>query len=313
MEQFQQKKSNTKQKTIYEAIKAMKASDSMVHRIKLVDTIRTTLFKQTFPLPQYMRGIGWICLCLWTLMCIILSIVYGISFDLQYDTKPIDNFIEIGYNDTCTMEYNSKLQIVNELTPLYINNLQNKRDEDQFPGSTTNSQSFLMNISLSILLSMLLWQPLMIYITTWLKIWAFSYNFKLKNGPNNLFKLFKRCCGCDKKYKSYLNHEEFEIKNEGNESILNKQHRPLDVIGFFSNDQLFLKSEQEYNDNNQPKMRLLKTVAPNSEIQLMPTQINSIQVIAAKSVSIYDPNHKDTDFETMSNSIDQQSSDSEQP
>jgi len=299
---------NKTQAGIYEALARVKAADSMVNRIRLVDHIRRSLFKSAYPLPAYVQNIGWLCLVLWSLMCCTLAIVYGISFDLRYDVEKNEPFYtEAGFEDECLVQNSLELQITNASTVEYIEEAQYALHRPYFPGATSDSGSFLMNILLSVLLSIFIWQPLMIYVMTWIKLWSFSWNGKLKNGVSNVKELLCRCCGKDKHYKQQVaqrgNAKEIEVQHRSS-SILLKKERPLDVIGYFSNDQLFLKSQQVLDDDENeghgaPKFKLLKTVVPQQMqrgIELADRSTadvdgqserkdrNSIQVLAQKSV-----------------------------
>ena len=66
---------------------------------------------------------------------------------------------------------------------------------------------------------------LTIYIITWIKIWMFTPNLKMKIGIGNTSISCKQCCGGNNK----------NVNNENNESkslhIADKD-RPLDIISF---------------------------------------------------------------------------------
>ena len=78
--------------------------------------------------------------------------------------------------------------------------------------------------------ALILWQPLTLYVVTWIKIWDFTLHLKMNLGPGNLNLLFKRsCCG----------YNEININNYDNNrtktNVLSHPDRPLDIPSFLGN------------------------------------------------------------------------------
>merc|ERR1712048_77811 len=115
----------------------------------------------------------------------------------------------------------------------------------------SDAQSWLLSIAQSLVTSLLLWQPLMIYIVTWLKLWMFTWNLKMSVGPKNIFQLLMRCCctcGGDEGDEDDIDEEEMKEKSARNRrlsSVTSHGDRPLDIIGFLPHDAFVIDDTQD--------------------------------------------------------------------
>merc|ERR1719499_2078098 len=57
----------------------------------------------------------------------------------------------------------------------------------------SDSGSWLLSLGQSIMLSLVLWQPLTIWFVTWIRIWMFTWNLEMKF-PKNCPALIRKCC-----------------------------------------------------------------------------------------------------------------------
>merc|ERR1711972_1196576 len=64
-------------------------------------------------------------------------------------------------------------------------------NESSYGGS--DAMSWLLSLGQSLLLSLVLWQPLTLYVVTWIKIWMFTWNLPIRF-PVSCPKLMRRCC-----------------------------------------------------------------------------------------------------------------------
>ena len=156
---------------------------------KVIDGVREKLLHKKHPLKnKWWRVFGWMLLILWSSFCIIMAIGYGIQFDLTY------NEVKEGYllNDDCWK--NNKL-LVSVETYLSLKQVAEKQSSlhsdysDDF--KTDTSTTWLLSLLESFALSIAIWQPVTIYIVTWLKLWFFSLNLRMTFGRSNLMQFVK--------------------------------------------------------------------------------------------------------------------------
>ena len=215
---IKKEKQNTLTKDARKVIKKVIQSGNDQTRIELVDEFRKIIFEQIYDLPHCFKKIAIIFLVLYTIGCIYISIVYGISFDILYPIKfsegiyPIrltsksNKFIvDNGFPNSCR-NMNTGREIEEILSTNYIDDI-NTMSYDYTTkadswGEIQDSQSWLASLFTSILLSIILWQPITSYIMTWAKLYAFTWNLSPNTKPGTLIKIFKFvCCGCCKKNK----------------------------------------------------------------------------------------------------------------
>eukprot|EP01084_Bolivina_argentea_P134157 236699_1 len=218
--------------------------------ITLATAIRLLIFGQIYPLSPAFKKIAWIILILWTIICSIVAILFGLQFDLKYDEIKINDI----YKHKCWDLYMS-LRIESELNQQYINSEQNALDStysDNYSNINSDSQTWLLSLMQSLLTSILIWQPLSILILTYVKVWMFVWNLKMDISISNVFKLCRKCCSCNAKKEtklqgnlklnlltSKIKSEKMNSKNRSNEKknsvvdsdmIINESS--LNIIGF---------------------------------------------------------------------------------
>eukprot|EP01084_Bolivina_argentea_P164123 285381_1 len=200
-------------------------------KIRAVSDIRMILFDSLFPLPHYCKRIAWILLILLSIGACITAIVYGLQFDTEYSNHGFDkkqkNY-DLYKNNQC-WNTTLKLEIESKLTKEWFTKRNNQRkldDESSFGGN--DSKSWLLSIAQSLLTSLILWQPLSVYIVTWIKIWMFSWHLKLALGPSNIILLCKRCCcGYDTVLDTVV--QDNNNQNNGQKSMMQMLSRVLSV------------------------------------------------------------------------------------
>jgi len=165
-------------------------------KLLAVSNIRQFVYDSMFPLPYACRAVTWTLIVVWSAAACIMAIVYGLQFDTLYAAQGLneDNPNYELYKSDC---WNTSLQLQMESAAteqdfVRLNDEQAAANASSYAGG--DSASWLLSILQSLLTSLLVWQPLMVYNVTWLKIWAFSWHLKLSIGPGNLIQLFKRCC-----------------------------------------------------------------------------------------------------------------------
>ena len=164
------------------------------NQMTLMNRIRNRLLDQTFPYPHFMKKITWTLLSGWCLAMIVIALHYGIQFDLLYE------MVEDKAVPDC-WENNFREKLNNRFTEIYIENKQNSAATDYGWDYLTDSRAWLISLCGSLAFSTFLWQPITIWLMTWMKLWAFSHNLKLDSGPSNMCHLMAivcccRCCGC---------------------------------------------------------------------------------------------------------------------
>eukprot|EP01084_Bolivina_argentea_P012197 22869_1 len=179
------------------------------------------------------------------------------------------------------------LRIESELSEKYINKQQESLHGsyvDNYLDTASDSQIWLLSLIQSLLTSIFIWQPLLIFISTLLKVLMFTWHMPMDIGLKSVYIVCIRCCGCYN-YKYNKNEKQENEGDEGNQNDNEKQlnmlkyelkvakvnsksnvthfnetdneidderiitkksefiansNRPLDAIGFLSNDQLFI-------------------------------------------------------------------------
>ena len=177
---------------------------------------------------------------------------YDIQFDLNYQAQKNENDLNVDkYNSDC-WENNKLLSIADTLS---IENFEELKQsiKSNFNGDYNENISetgkWLLSCFQSLILSIFLWQPLTVYIITWIKIWMFSWNLRMKLAPKNIKELCKKACSkqnsANLKKEIYQPAQKHTSKTQESYYIIAHQDRPLDIIGYFSNDELFLKINEE--------------------------------------------------------------------
>jgi hypothetical protein len=127
--------------------------------------------------------------------------------------------------------------------PQYIDNY------THYNANITSSWAWLLSLVESLLLSILLWQPLTVYVVTWIKLWQFTWNIKMSIMPGNIKRCCSYVCGCTAAHTS-----EEDSHLGANAAIAAHKDRPLDTIAYFSNEDMFLHLAEDNEDNVEEKL-----------------------------------------------------------
>ena len=187
-------------------------------KASLASEIRLILFNYNYPFPHWYKKMAWTILTVTCIICVVVSVIYGIQFDIKSAQQQAinDNNDIIDGNLSIVNEQNAqfcnlsrKLDIQKQaLTIQQIKEQQeqqrldeiNEEYADDFKEIEYDSTKWLLNVLISFLTSVFIWQPLSIYLLTWLKIWAFHNGLIMEASVYNLG-LFLCCC-CSQKKKS---------------------------------------------------------------------------------------------------------------
>ncbi len=230
------------------------------YKIMVVSEVRKLIFEDMFPFPNIFKTIAWIIIILWSIGACITALVYGLSFDLTFDDNPPINSnnenIRSGlYEEEC---WNNSMALRRESalsTELFESSKLELSEWNAGSYGGSDSKSWLLSIFQSLLLSLILWQPLTVYIITWIKIWAFTWHLKMKIGPGNLILLCKRCCcgynGGDVSednddrddndevmLEQYISTRTGSVRRKTSSKVhqvLAHKNRPVDMISFLGN------------------------------------------------------------------------------
>ena len=183
-----------------------------------------------------------------------MGINYGLQFDLNYEAaKNKDNDNLSKYEEECWSN-NKLLALEDALSIRKFNGLRasiNSDFKDDYDEDYPETTKWLLACLQSLILSIFLWQPVTVYLTTWIKIWMFSWNLRMELGPGNVIALCKKCCA--KNHAENLRKEisysaQYQSALNGKSAayyMIAHKTRPLDVIGYFSNDELFLEIDEQ--------------------------------------------------------------------
>eukprot|EP01083_Nonionella_stella_P085166 236013_1 len=189
----------------------------------LTAEIRLILFNYNYPLPHYCKKVAWSILIALSLVCIMTSVIYGIRFDLRSEEMAmhIENqehvLAQMGNltdsdTDTCWSNMSNQLEAQTQVLEAQVLEIKEEQAriealeepyEDDFAvifgdEAIYDSTKWLLNVLISFLLSVFIWQPSSIYLFTWLKIWAFHNGWVMEASLSNAVKFMASylCCGC---------------------------------------------------------------------------------------------------------------------
>eukprot|EP01083_Nonionella_stella_P127003 384661_1 len=154
-----------------EQIEKLYDQDIYEHKIQAISDIRKALFDTMFPLPHAFKRVGWIVLIIWSLAACITAIVYGFKFDIEARAIELYQNGDNCWNNTLALRIENRLSqqaFAKDYTE------QQAKNASGYGGS--DAESWLVSIFQSLLTSLLLWQPLRIFVITWIKIWMFSWH-----------------------------------------------------------------------------------------------------------------------------------------
>ena len=163
--------SKDKRKTTVATVHQAFASNEVSPRVKrfyLVEYIRFIIFHSMYPHSNKYKKVAWVLMAVWTAAAVLVALVYGLQFDtLNVEAVEGDDCFESlihrAYETPLTAEYVEQLKA--ELA---------SGEDDDYSASLDESSSWLIALAQSLVASVLLWQPLNIYISTWIKIWLFT-------------------------------------------------------------------------------------------------------------------------------------------
>ena len=173
--------------------------DQQDMKIRAVQDIRRVIFESMYPYPRWMKAVGWIILIIWCITTCIIAIVYGLSFDIDMTSEVNTENVNYEFysNESC-WNRSVYLEIEDTLSRQWVESEMeswNLLNAGSYGGS--DSVSWIISVFQALAASLILWQPLTIAMTTWIKLWMFTWNLRMDIGPSNLMALYKRCCGHD--------------------------------------------------------------------------------------------------------------------
>eukprot|EP01083_Nonionella_stella_P178808 632860_1 len=187
----------------------------------LTAEIRLILFNYNYPFPHWCKKIAWAILITLSLVCIMTSVIYGIRFDLRAEEMAtqvgneehvLAQMTDTGNTDTCWGNMSIQLEAQTQVLAAQVVEIREEQAriealeepyEDDFAvifgdEAIYDSTKWLLNVLISFLLSVFIWQPSSIYFFTWLKIWAFHNGWVMEASLANaaMFVASYLCCGC---------------------------------------------------------------------------------------------------------------------
>jgi len=276
-----------------------KAVDKKARRIAAASELRQMLLDEMYPLPHGCRTTAWVLLIGWSAISVLIAILFGLQFDIEMaaeDTVPLDPHNEnfaLYANEQC-WNTSLRLRIESNLSTELLQAMAQQRELDN--GSSyggSDSASWLLSILQSLITSMLVWQPLTVFIVTFLKIWCWCWHLKMKVGPGNLWLLCQRCCcGYDPSeegdgpdlddaelnvgrkisklsYRSFMAGKRSQNSREKANAMVAHRHRPVDMIAFLGSKAWIIDDtkdglEKKKPQNNIAMLPRFSSCTPNS-------------------------------------------------
>ena len=104
-----------------------------------------------------------------------LQIIYGLSFDLSVSESVNTKNANYDLYESGCWNTSLELRIENALSDEYFDAEYLEREEmNEISYGGSDAGSWLLSLGLQLVLSMVLWQPLTLWVITWLKIWMLS-------------------------------------------------------------------------------------------------------------------------------------------
>merc|ERR1719474_2450576 len=169
-------------------------SAANMDKFKRVDQERQRLLDEMYKLPPWGREIAWCCLVVIAITACFTAIIYGLSFDLEVHRKANSEnphahlFSSECWNTSLVLRLENKLSL-----SMFWDEFLERIDMNASSYGGSDSMSWLIALVQSVALSLVLWQPLRIYVVTWIKIWMFTWNLEVKF-PGKCLPLIRRCC-----------------------------------------------------------------------------------------------------------------------
>eukprot|EP01083_Nonionella_stella_P072446 195388_1 len=173
----------------------------------LAEEIRVILFSYNYPLPEWCKKVAWSLVILLPLFCMIISVIYGLQFDIksqQMDAiqNEIESLGQMNAQSFCNMSH-----VLDAKQQVFAQQLLDEEGEEEYHvddfGDIYDSTKWLLNILISFLTSVFVWQPLAIYGVTWIKLLALHRRLRMEASVYNVVMLL--CSACSKKKKNEKN------------------------------------------------------------------------------------------------------------
>lgn len=211
------------------------------------------------------------------MLCFVLSralttftsiTLHVIQFDLQMEAQTNVNHPNHSLYSSDCWNKSLYLRIEDQLSNDAFEEVYEKRmamNESGYGGS--DSKSWLLSLGQSLLLSLVLWQPLLTYFVTWIKIWMFTWNLPLLF-PQKCPALLRRCCcagsnadnlaGTIQRQSSGEHHHAPSTSEAGDHvptrsattdstysDVIAHKERPKDVLAHLANDVNVINDDDE--------------------------------------------------------------------
>eukprot|EP01083_Nonionella_stella_P172283 590697_1 len=265
--------------------------ENQEHKIRAISDIRKALFDKMFPLSHTFKTVGWIVLILWSLAACVTAIVYGFKFDIEARAiENTENSNHVLYQNNDCWNTTLALRIEADLSKeKFLNDYVEQEVKNASSYAGGDAKSWLLSIFQSLLTSLILWQPLTLYIVTWIKIWMFSWHLKMQVGPGNVVLLCKRCC-CG--YEHPLD-EEADTNPQGQRSelqmlsqylsgsnkskpaerrssrkirdVIAHKNRPVDIISFLGNEEWII---DDTTNNNASSIKKIHEASDSASLSI---------------------------------------------
>eukprot|EP01083_Nonionella_stella_P116509 346218_1 len=213
--------------------------DATRAKVKAVSEIRMYLFNKAFPLPRKCKKIAWTVVILWSIAATIITIIYGLSFDLEMEAEenhqnPNVALIESSdcWNSTLNWQVEERLS---KEKFLQDSMKQEALNAASYGGS--DSSSWIVSIFQSLLQSLLVWDPLTVYLKTWIAVWLFTWNLEPVAGAGNVVKLCKKCCRKKEEVEIESKLSDQQTAGETPVAVVAHGGRPMDLISFLGNEE----------------------------------------------------------------------------
>eukprot|EP01084_Bolivina_argentea_P080829 146387_1 len=210
--------------------------DTTRAKVKAVSEIRMYLFNKAFPLPRKCKKIAWTVVILWSIAATIITIIYGLSFDLEMEAEENHHNPNVALIESSDC-WNSTLnwQVEERLSKEKF--LQDSMKQEALNAASyggSDSSSWIVSIFQSLLQSLLVWDPLTVYLKTWIAVWLFTWNLEPVAGAGNVVKLCKKCC---RKKEEVEEDHQTETDGEAQVAVVAHGGRPMDLISFLGNEE----------------------------------------------------------------------------
>jgi len=187
--------------SVWAAVCELTEGQSKEYRLSV---LRQLLFRREYPLPHCARCCGWTLIAVPSVLALIATIYLSLSFDAEYVAESEADYLTEDCWDSVLLQRRENELSVEWLAATNQNHRESTADTvgglalsvavvaemDRFGGN--QSMSWLLSVILALAISNVLWQPLMCYVSSWLRLWMLSWNLEMTLSPANCFKLWRR-------------------------------------------------------------------------------------------------------------------------